>query len=157
MGWMLPDIFSGLSFPGLFFSWLILQSLCSALISFPLPDKGMHPLQAHIYRPAHEGAKWFSATLPTLKQTSSKVSSSLRFVLFFFFPVFLMHQFSFPKAWKDCLPSVGLSRPSPSLFLACLYLNMFGKLSVAWSFASGRYLNVPLPLPRLHFSLQHIY
>lgn len=65
------------------FFWLIYR-VCSAPISYPLPDKGMHPLQAHIYRPAHEEASWISTTLPTLKQPSSKVSKSLRLALFCF-------------------------------------------------------------------------
>lgn len=155
MGWMLPDIFSGLSFRGLFFFWLVLQSLCSTLISFP-PQIKAHthskptftnlPLKrpAGSYHPAHSEAAF-------------RQSIQLREASLFFFPGVLVQQFSFPKALEDCLPSVGLPHPSPSPFLALLHPNMFGKISVAWWFTSGRYLNVSLPLPHLLFPLQHVY
>lgn len=90
----------------------------------------MHPLQAHIYIPAHEEANWIRTSLPTLKQPSSKESTFLMLVLFLFTwgPYAAIF---FPKVFKYCLPSVGLSHPSSSPLLADLYLNMLGKVSVA--------------------------
>lgn len=144
------------SFRGLGFFWLVLQSLCSVLISFPLSDKGTHPLQAHIYKPAPEEASWIIPPCPLWSSLQAKYTTpwGLRYS---FFPVVLVQQFSFPKALEDCLPSVGLPDPSPSPFLALLHPNMFGKISVAWWFTSGRYLKVSLPLPHLLFPLQHVY
>lgn len=63
----------------------------------------MHLLEAHIYIAVHEEANWTSTSLPALKQTSDKVSSFLRLVLFLF-PGVLMQQASYQKSLNiSCL------------------------------------------------------